>query len=160
MLKGLSHLLENQRLVWGMVEQRHGFLARIPIKLPFNINRPLDVWASWRKVSRAIRWRCRFSPNLPLDCFQPPRNVSCVACSIIEVFLKWQKWNALLCQWHANGFITQHASMTWKYHENDDNEYYIAFLGIWILEGREQHHYPKSILFSDCFSGEVPERIY
>ncbi len=31
---------------------------------------------------------------------------------------------------------------------------YVAFLGIWISEGREQHHYAKSILFSDC----LPQR--
>lgn len=95
-LKGLSHLLENQGLVCGMVEQRHGFLASIPIKLPFNINSPLEVWASWRKVNGAIWWRCRPSTNLPLDCFQTPRNVSCVACGIIEVFLKFKK-NEIPC---------------------------------------------------------------
>ena len=91
-LKGLSHLLENQGIVCGMVEQRHGLLASIPIKLPFNSL--LEIWASWRKVNRAIWWQCRSSTNRPLDCFQTPRNVSCAACSIIEVFLKFKKLNA------------------------------------------------------------------
>lgn len=88
MLKGLSHLLENQGIVCCMVKQRHGLLASITIKLPFNINSPLAIWASWRKVNWAIWWLCRSLTNLPLDCFQTPRNVSCAACSIIEVFLK------------------------------------------------------------------------
>jgi len=34
-LKGLSHLLGNDGTVCGMVEQRHGLLASITIKLPF-----------------------------------------------------------------------------------------------------------------------------
>lgn len=87
-LKGLPHLLENQGIVCGMVEQRHGLLASIPIKLPFNINSPLEIWSSCEKINRAIWWQCRSSTNLPLDCFQTPRNVSCAACCIIKVFLK------------------------------------------------------------------------
>lgn len=37
---------------------------------------------------------------------------------------------------------------------------YISFLGIRISEGREHHHYAKSILFSDGFSRELPKRRY
>ncbi len=37
---------------------------------------------------------------------------------------------------------------------------YVAFLGIWISEEKEQQHYAKSILFSDSFSRELPKRRY
>ena len=57
-------------------------------------------------------------------------------------------------QCHPHSFLSLHESV------NNNNDYYIALLGIWIPEGREQHHYPMCIILSGFFSGKVPERRY
>lgn len=56
MLKGLSHLLENEGSVCCMVEQRDGFLASISSKLLLNNDGPLEMWASWRKHTTHTSW--------------------------------------------------------------------------------------------------------
>lgn len=67
------------------------FMASIPIKLIFNNEGSLETWApsAWRKASGATWWR-RSSSNFSLDRLHTPRNVSCAACSIIEVFVAFR----------------------------------------------------------------------
>lgn len=138
-----SHPLENKGVVSGMVKQRHALFTGSPIKLIFNINSSLDIWASWRRINSPIWWQSRAQMHPRLDCYQTPENVSCASCCIIEM-------KNLSCysrlrhdhtgfKWHcyAHSCVSEHAN---------SNNCCIALHGVWIPAVIEQCHYPRRIL--------------
>lgn len=127
-LKGLPHLLENQKPVCGVAEQGHGFLASIPIQLTFNINSPSELWTPWTKGNRAVWWLCISSTDLPLDCFQTPRNVQHVlhhrSVPEMKIKINIQNIDTQISNLNVNVMHTAlcHNMQVWECRANSNND--------------------------------------